>query len=101
MLRRNKILLVSIKQDTEIISDITTVFWTQYVPVHIRILDISTNMRSSLMALARVNASAYMVIALREIIITVVRKMDHAIIDMQRMRLWNEWRSMESNSTNT
>jgi hypothetical protein len=49
---------------------------------------ILTNIRGSITALARENVSADMLITFREIIITVARKVDKDIIDVEKNETW-------------
>jgi hypothetical protein len=49
---------------------------------------ISTNMRESITALTRENASADMLIVFREIINTAARKVDLGIIDIEKKETW-------------
>jgi hypothetical protein len=86
--RRNNDLPVSLKKDLEIVSEVNRALWARQVPAHIRMTGISTNMRGSITALARENASADMLIAFRKIIVIAARKVDQGIIDIEKNETW-------------
>ena len=88
--RRNNALPHSQKKDVEIVSAINIALHAAGAPYHIRMTDITTNVRGTITALAGPNASADMLVAWKEVVVKAARRIDQGIIDIEKNETWEK-----------
>jgi hypothetical protein len=88
--KRNNTLPISQKQDVEIVSAVNRALHASRVPHHIIMRKITTHVRGTITALATPQASADMLVAWREVVVTATRSIDQGIINLEKNETWEK-----------
>jgi len=76
------------KMDQEIASAINRALFHQQAPAHIRIMNARRNAKGAITSITRQNATVAMALRYRDIIITPVRTVDKAVVDVEENKSW-------------
>jgi outer membrane biosynthesis protein TonB len=88
ILRRDQSVPLSNKMDQEIASAINRALFHQKAPAHIRIMNAKRNARGAITAITHPNATAWMAVHYRDIIITAARTVDKGVVDVEEKESW-------------
>jgi len=76
------------KMDQEIASAINRALFHQQAPAHIRIMNARRNAKGAITSITRQNATVAVALRYRDIIITPMRTVDKAVVDVEENKSW-------------